>query len=343
MELGLYTFVENTPLPGGEILSTRQRIANMLEEAELADQAGLAMYAIGEHHREEYVASSPSTLLAAIAARTRNIRLSSAVTVLGSEDPVRVYQQFATIDQLSGGRAEIIAGRGSFIESFPLFGQDLNAYDEIFAEKLQLLMALRENTIIDWKGKHRPPIDGRGVFPQPLQEKIPLWIAVGGTPQSAYRAGYLGLPMAIAIIGGYPEQFKGMAELHRRGAEEGGHPRQRLSINSHGFIADTSQEASDLAFPAFKTTMDKIGRERGWGPMSRAQFDASTTLRGANVVGSPQQVIDKILFQHEVFGHDRFLLQMSVGSVPHKKMLRSIELFATEVKPAVEKALGVTA
>ena len=166
---------------------------------------------------------------------------------------------------------------------------------------------------------------------------------MGGTPQSAYRAGYLGLPMAIAIIGGYPEQFKGMAELHRRGAEEGGHPRQRLSINSHGFIADTSQEASDLAFPAFKTTMDKIGRERGWGPMSRAQFDASTTLRGANVVGSPQQVIDKILFQHEVFGHDRFLLQMSVGSVPHKKMLRSIELFATEVKPAVEKALGVTA
>ncbi|MCC5926337.1 MAG: LLM class flavin-dependent oxidoreductase [Bacteroidetes bacterium] len=343
MELGLYTFVENTPLPGGEKLSTRQRLANMMEEAELADQAGLSMYAIGEHHREEYLASSPSTLLAAIAARTKNIRLSSAVTVLGSEDPVRVYQQFATIDQLSGGRAEIIAGRGSFTESFPLFGQDLSDYDAIFAEKLQLLMALRERTVIDWKGKHRPSIDGRGVYPQPLQDEIPLWIAVGGTPQSAYRTGYLGLPMAIAIIGGYPEQFKGMADLHRLGTEEGGHPPQRLSINSHGFIADTSQEAADIALPAFKITMDKIGQERGWGPMSRAQFDASTTLRGANAVGSPQQIIDKILFQHEIFGHDRFLLQMSVGSVPHKKMMRSIELFATEVRPAVEKALGVTA
>jgi probable LLM family oxidoreductase len=342
MELGLYTFVENTPLPCGEKLSTQQRLANMIEEAELADQAGLAMYAIGEHHREEYVASSPATLLAAIAARTKNIRLSSAVTVLGSEDPVRVYQQFTTIDQLSGGRAEIIAGRGSFIESFPLFGQDLNDYDEIFAEKLQLLMELRKNPVISWKGKHRADINARGVFPQPLQDEIPLWIAVGGTPQSAYRAGYLGLPMGIAIIGGYPEQFKGMADLHRRGAEEGGHPQQRLSINSHGFIADTSQEAADIAYPAFKTTMDKIGQERGWGPMSRSQFDASTTLRGANVVGSPQQVIDKILFQHEIFGHDRFLLQMSVGSVPHDKMMRSIELFGTEVKPAVEKALGIT-
>jgi len=342
MELGLYTFVENTPLPGGEKLSIQQRLANMIEEAELADQAGLAMYAIGEHHREEYLASTPATLLAAIASRTNNIRLSSAVTVLGSEDPVRVYQQFATIDQLSGGRAEIMAGRGSFIESFPLFGQDLNDYDEIFSEKLQLLLELRKTPVITWEGKHRPDINARGIFPQPLQPEIPLWIAVGGTPQSAYRAGYLGLPMAIAIIGGYPEQFKGMAELHQRGATEGGHPRQKLSINSHGFIADTSQEAADIAFPSFKTTMDKIGRERGWGPMSRAQFDASTTLRGANAVGSPQQVIDKILFQHEVFGHDRFLLQMSVGSVPHKKMLRSIELFATVVKPAVEKALGVS-
>lgn len=341
MELGLYTFVENTIHPeNGDKLSAHQRFVNLLEEVELADQLDLDMYAIGEHHREEYLASSPSTLLAAAAARTSKIRLSSSVTVLGSEDPVRVYQQFATIDQLSGGRAEIMIGRGSFIESFPLFGQDLNQYEEIFAEKLDLMLNLRTNPVLKWSGKHRPNVDNRPIFPQPMQQPIPLWIAVGGTPQSAYRAGKLGLPMALAIIGGYPEQFRQMADIHRHGAQEGGHPKPLLSINSHGFIADDSQEASDTAFPAFKTIMDKIGQERGWPPMSRAQFDASTTLRGANFVGSPQQVIDKILYQHEIFGHDRFLMQMSVGSVPHKKMLRSIELFATVVKPAIDKALS---
>lgn len=341
MELGLYTFVENTIHPEiGNKLSAHQRFVNLLEEVELADQLGLDMYAIGEHHREEYLASSPSTLLAAAAARTSKIRLSSSVTVLGSEDPVRVYQQFATIDQLSGGRAEIMIGRGSFIESFPLFGQDLSQYDEIFAEKLDLMLNLRKNPVLKWSGKHRPGVDNRPIFPQPLQQPIPLWIAVGGTPQSAYRAGKLGLPMALAIIGGYPEQFRQMADIHRHGAQESGHPKPMLSINSHGFIADDSQDAGDVAFPAFKTIMDKIGQERGWAPMSRSQFDASTALRGANFVGSPQQVIDKILYQHEIFGHDRFLMQMSVGSVPHKKMLRSIELFATVVKPAVDKALS---
>lgn len=340
MEFGIYTFAENTPVDG-KTLPPQKRLENLMEEAELADQAGLDIYAVGEHHREEYVSSSPAVILAAAAQRTSNIRLSSAVTVLGSEDPVRVHQQFATLDLLSKGRAEIILGRGSFTESFPLFGCDLRDYDELFAENLDLLLELRENTVVKWKGKHRASIDGRGVWPRPMQDKIPVWIAVGGTPQSAYRAGALGIPMAIAIIGGFPEQFKPLADLHKRGAMEAGHDELPISINSHGFIADSSQKARDIAFPAFKNTMDRIGRERGWPPMSRQQFDASTDLKGANVVGSPQEVIEKILYQHEIFGHDRFLLQMSVGSVPHKDMMRSIELFATEVAPAVRREIGV--
>lgn len=340
MEFGIYTFVENTPHPQiGEKLSPAKRLSNLLEEIKLADETGLQVYAIGEHHREEYLASSPSTILAAAATITKQIRLSSAVTVLGSEDPVRVYQQFATIDQLTKGRTEIMVGRGSFIESFPLFGYNLNDYDELFAEKLDLLLTLRKNEKINWKGKHRPAISNLEVYPASYQQPLPVWVAVGGTPQSAYRTGYLGLPMALAIIGGMPEQFKQITDLHKRGAKEAGHQSPALSINSHGFIADSSKEAKDLVYPAFKMTMDRIGRERGWPPMSREQFEASTTLRGANVVGSPQEVIEKILFQHEIFGHQRFLLQMSVGSVPHDKMLRSIELFATEVAPAVNKAL----
>lgn len=340
MELGLYTFVENTPDPEtGELLHPSDRLSNLLEEIELADETGLDVVGIGEHHREEYVSSAPSVILAAAASRTKKIRLSSAVTVLGSDDPVRVYQQFSTLDLLSKGRAEIMVGRGSFIESFPLFGYDLNNYDELFAEKLDLLLTLRKNKTVEWEGKFRSSILGRDIYPQPLQDPLPVWVAVGGTPQSAYRTGALGLPMALAIIGGQPAQFKPFADLHKRGAEENGKEKQALSINSHGFIAETSQEAADVAFPAFKQVMDKIGRERGWSPMTRQQFDASIGLHGANVVGSPQQVIDKILYQYEIFGHDRFLIQMSVGSIPHKKLLRSIELFATEVAPAVRKAV----
>jgi probable LLM family oxidoreductase len=338
MELGLYTFVENTPLAGnGETITPAERIKNLMEEVEIADRAGLDVFGIGEHHREEYLSSAPPILLVAAAARTSSIRLTSAVTVLGSDDPVRVYQQFATLDLVSNGRAEIMAGRGSFIESFPLFGYVLDNYDELFSEKLELLLALRENIFITRHGKHRPPIQNRPVYPRPKQDKIPIWIAVGGTPPSAYRAGALGLPMAIGIIGGYPAHFKSLVDLHRKGAEDQNQPRPPLSINSHGFIADTSQEAEAIAFPAFKSTMDKIGRERGWSPMTREQFSASLELEGANFVGSPQQVIDKIMYQYELFGHDRFLMQMSVGSVPHKKLLRSIELFATEVAPAVRK------
>ena len=342
MELGVFTFVDNTPNPQtGKTISATQRLQNLMEEIELADQVGLDVFGVGEHHREEYVASAPAIILAAAAARTKNIKLTSAVTVLGSEDPVRVYQQFSTIDLLSQGRAEIMIGRGSFIESFPLFGYDLKNYDEIFTEKMELLLKLREEQVIHWKGKHRPSIDGCGIFPQPHQDKLPVWIAVGGTPQSAYRAGYLGLPMALAIIGGEPARFKTFTDLHKRGAQDAGIPQAAISINSHGIIADDSTEALNTAYPAYKYTMDKIGRERGWAPMTRNQFEASTTITGANLIGDPQQVIDKILYQYEIFKHDRFMIQMSVGSIDHKSILRSIELYGNVVAPAIRKATKI--
>jgi probable LLM family oxidoreductase len=332
MELGIYTFAELTD----PSLSPERRIRNLLEEVELADQVGLDVFGLGEHHRPDFVVSAPAVVLAAAAERTQRIRLTSAVSVLSSDDPVRVFQQFATLDLISGGRAEIMAGRGSFIESFPLFGYDLHDYDALFAEKLELLLALRESEHLSWPGGHRAPIDDRGVYPRPVQERLPIWVAVGGSPESAVRAGRLGLPMALAIIGGLPERFAPFAELHRRAAQEAGHdPLPALSINSHGFVADTAQDAADTAFPPFAAMMDRIGRERGWAPATRQDFDASRTLRGANFVGSPQEVVEKILFQHEIFHHDRFLIQFSVGTIPHAKLMRSIELFGTEVAPAV--------
>jgi alkanesulfonate monooxygenase SsuD/methylene tetrahydromethanopterin reductase-like flavin-dependent oxidoreductase (luciferase family) len=264
-------------------------------------------------------------VLAAAATRTTRIRLSSAVTVLSSDDPVRVFQDFATLDLLSGGRAEIMVGRGSFIESFPLFGYDLNHYDALFSEKLDLLLRLRDSE------------------PRPAQQPLPIWIAVGGTPQSVARAGRLGLPMALAIIGGEPARYAPMVELYRRSAREAGHDPDLLpvSINSHGFVADNSQQAADAAFPPFAATMNRIGRERGWPPMSRQQFEESRTLRGANFVGDPQEMIDKILFQHEIFGHQRFLVQLTVGPMPHAEVMRAIELYGTVVAPAVRAEVGV--
>lgn len=341
MEVGLFTFVENTPLAStGEAISPQQRVANLLEEIELAEQVGLDVFGIGEHHRPEYLASAPSVLLAAAAARTERIRLTSAVSVLSSDDPVRVFQRFATLDLISGGRAEIIAGRGSFTESFPLFGYDLADYDALFSEKLDLLMELTRSERVTWPGGHRPAIDDLGVYPRPAQDPLPVWVAVGGTPRSFIRAGALGAPLAIASIGGYPEQFAPLVELYREAARQSGHASIEtlpISINAHGFLADDSQRASDLAFPAFKHTMDRIGRERGWQPMGRAQFEASRQLRGANFVGSPQEVIDKVLFQHEHFQHDRFLLQLTVGSLPHRDVLRAIELLGTEVAPVLRR------
>ena len=341
MELGIYTFGElSTDRSAAGRVSPQLRLRHLIEEIELADQAGLDVFGVGEHHRPEFVVSAPAVVLAAAAERTSRIRLTSAVTVLGSDDPVRVFQDFATLDLLSGGRAEIMAGRGSFLESFPLFGYDLRDYDQLFAENVELLLALRETERISWRGGHRPAIDDRGVYPRPVQDPLPIWIAVGGTPESAVRAGGLGLPLALAIIGGMPERFAPFAELHRRAAEEAGLARPPFSINSHGFVADSSQQAAADAFPPFAAMMDRIGRERGWPPMSRRQFDESTSLEGANFVGSPQQVIEKILYQHEIFDHQRFLIQFTVGAIAHDKVMRSIELFGGEVAPVVRREVA---
>src|SRR4051812_40233565 len=308
----------------------------LVEEAQLADQLGLDVFGVGEHHRPDFVVSAPAVVLAAAAARTQRIRLTSAVSVISSDDPVRVFQDFATLDLLSGGRAEIMAGRGSFVESFPLFGYDLEDYDDLFAEKLMLLLQLRRSERITWRGRHRAPIDDRGVYPRPVQDQIPIWIAVGGNPESVIRAGTLGLPMALAIIGGMPERFAPFVKLFREAARRAGHqPPPALSINSPRVVAGTSPEALDVSWPHAAEMMNRIGRERGWPPMDRDQYDAAAELRGSNFVGSPQQVIEKILFQQGIFDHDRFLVQFSVGTLPHDRMMRSIELFGTEVAPAV--------
>jgi probable LLM family oxidoreductase len=343
MEIGVYTFAERTPdAVTGHLVSAEQRLRDLMEEIELADQVGLDVFGVGEHHRQDFVVSSPAVVLAAAAMRTKRIRLTSAVTVLSSDDPVRVFQDFATLDLLSGGRAEIMAGRGSFIESFPLFGYDLNDYDSLFAEKLELLLQLRGREKLEWSGQYRSALSGQGVYPRPLQEPLPVWIAVGGTPQSVVRAATLGLPLALAIIGGSPERFVPFVDLYRETARRVGRDPATLpvSINSHGFIADTAVQAADEAFPPFAEMMGRIGRERGWPPPSRRQFDAEISPHGALLVGDPQQVIDKILWEHELFGHQRFLMQMSVGTMPHARIMRSIELLGTVVAPAVKEALS---
>ena len=340
-EIGLYSFAEATADPlTGEKISPAQRVRNLLEEIELADQVGLDVFGLGEHHRVEYVSSAPEVLLAAAAARTKQIRLSSAVTVLSSDDPVRVFQRYASLDLISNGRAEIMAGRGSFIESFPLFGYDLNDYDELFTEKLDLLLKLRESELVTWSGEHRPALDHLGVYPRPIQEPLPVWVAVGGTPESVVRAASRGLPMALAIIGGMPERFAPFIDLFRQSTRSYGHAALPVSINSHGFIADTHQQAIDDSFPAVQAVMNKIGRERGWAPMQRGQYEAAATLRGANFVGSPEDVIEKILFQHSIFQHQRFLLQLSVGTLPHDKIMHAIELFGTKVAPVVREEIA---
>lgn len=340
MELGVYTFAD-IPLNGGKT-GAHQRIKNLMEEIELADQVGLDIFAVGEHHRPDYAVSSPAVILAAAAVKTKNIRLSSAVTVLSSDDPVRVFQNFATIDLLSDGRAEIMAGRGSFIESFPLFGYNLDDYDALFSEKLELLIQLNEEEKISWKGKHRASINNLGVYPRPLQDKLPIWVAVGGTPESVVRAAKFGLPMGLAIIGGMPDRFVPFIKLYREAAEKYGHAPEALKvgINSHMYIADNSQQAGDEFFPNYAEVMSRIGRERGWPPTTRQQFDAMRSPKGSLLVGSPQQVIDKLLYEHSLFGNTRFLAQMDVGALPHDKMMRSIELFGTKVAPEIRKAIS---
>ncbi len=340
MEIGVYSFAE-TPVDAatGRQIDAGTRLRHLLEEIELADRVGLDVFGVGEHHRADYAVSTPAVVLAAAAARTERIRLTSAVSVLSSDDPVRVFQDFATLDLISGGRAEIMAGRGSFTESFPLFGYDLADYDALFAEKLDLLLTLRRDPRVAWSGRHRAPIDDRAVYPRPLQDPLPVWLAVGGTPASVVRAGTLGLPMALAIIGGAPERFVPVVELYREAARRAGHDPDTLpvGINSHGFIADDDAAAADLAFPPFAETMTRIGRERGWPPTSRRQFDAETTLRGALFVGGPDRIVEKILFQHRLFHHQRFLVQLTVGPMPHDDVLHAIELLGTRVAPIVRR------
>ncbi len=343
MELGLYAFGDVKPdATTGRAISPGQRLSDLLEEIVLADQVGLDVFGVGEHHRPDYAVSAPAIVLAAAATRTKTIRLTAAVTVLSSDDPIRVFQDFSTLDLISGGRAEITVGRGSFIESFPLFGQSLDDYDVLFAEKLDLLLKVRESERVTWSGTHRAPLRGEGVYPRPLQAELPIWVAVGGTPQSVVRAGTLGLPLAVAIIGGEPARFAPLVDLYREAGRRAGHDPKilKVAINSHGFVADTAEAAVETFYPPYAAIMTQLGRERGWPPTSRAQFDAMTTLQGALLLGSPQQVIDKILHQHGFFRHDRFMMQLSLGAMPHAAVLRAIELFGTVVAPAVRRALA---
>jgi probable LLM family oxidoreductase len=343
MQLGIDSFVETVTDAGKSSADIGQeRVAQLMEEIELADRVGLDVYGIGEHHREEYIASSPAVLLAAAAARTENIRLTSAVTVLSSDDPVRVFQDFATLDLISGGRAEIIVGRGSFIESYPLFGYDLENYDELFAEKLDLLLHLRDEVKVHWQGKHRPSLNGQGVWPRPVQTPLPIRLGAGGTPNSFVRAGTLGLPLTVAIIGGEPHRFRPLVDLYREAGHRAGHTPESLDVAVHsiGYVAETDQQAADELWPAYSHTFGRIGRERGWGPMTRAAFDAQRGPTGAFVVGSPQTAAAKLGYISDSLGGvSRVSLMMSGGPLAHDKMMRAIELLGSEVKPRVEDAV----
>ena len=347
MQLGIDSFVDTSFDPARRAtINPADRVRDLLEEIELADQVGLDVFGIGEHHRPEYLASAPAVLLAAAAARTKRIRLASAVTVLGSDDPVRVFQDFATVDLISAGRAEIIVGRGSFIESFPLFGFDLDDYDALFSEKLELLLKLREQTEVHWSGRHRPALTGQGVYPRPVQQPLPIRIAVGGTPKSVIRAGTLGLPLVLAIIGGEPRQFRGLLDLYRASGQKAGHPPERLTVGIHniGFVADTTAQAADELYPSYAEAFTQIGRERGWGPITRPHYDALRGPTGALLVGDPETVAAKILHEHEVLGGiSRMTMLLNGGIIPHRQVMRAIELLGTQVAPLVRKALGATA
>lgn len=338
MELGIYTFGDRAQ-EGGRFISDGTAMERLIEMAEVADGAGLDVFGLGEHHRPEYVVSTPTVALAAIAGRTKNIRLTSAVTVLSSVDPVLAFQEFATLDLASGGRAELMAGRGSFIESFAVYGQGTEHYDELFAENLELLLQLRDHERVTWSGNFRAPLDGVLIRPRPVQEPLPVWVAVGGNPSSVVRAGALGLGLAIAIIGGDPSRMAPLAELYRRAAKEAGNDPSSLpvSVNQHGFIATDGKAAADAFWPGWARTMTQIGRERGWPPARREQLDYGVGPSGHLLIGDPETVAKKIAAEHAVFGHQRTLVQMDVGGVDHDQLLRSIELLGTEVAPIVRE------
>ncbi|WP_334072421.1 MULTISPECIES: LLM class flavin-dependent oxidoreductase [Paenibacillus] len=343
MEIGLSTFVETTPdVHTGELISHAQRLREVVEEIVLADRVGLDVFGVGEHHRQDYAASSPAVVLAAAAAQTERIRLTSAVTVLSSADPVRVFQEFSTLDGISNGRAEIMAGRGSFIESFPLFGYDLQDYDELFDEKLDLLLKIRESEKVNWEGKHRPAIRNLGVYPRPVQEPLPVWIGSGGNTESVIRAGLLGLPLVLAIIGGRPTQFAPLVQLYKKAAAQAGHDPAKLPVasHSHGFVGEETEQAADMFFPSTQASMNVIGRERGWGHYGRASFDAARSLEGALYVGDPDTVAQKIIYLRKNVGITRFMLHCPLGTMPHEQVMRSIELLGTEVAPRVREEIA---
>lgn len=336
MEIGITTFAETIPVDGPPI-SHAVRLRQVIEEIELADQVGLDVYGVGEHHRPDFAASTPTVVLAAAAGKTEQIRLSSAVTILSSDDPVRVFQQFATLDAVSSGRAELLAGRGSFIESFPLFGYSLDDYDELFAEKLDLLLAIRDNERVTWSGTFRSPLVEQGIYPRPEQHPLPVWVGVGGNPRSIVRAGVRGLPVALAIIGGSPIRFSGLADLHRKSLKEAGFDPVKvpLAVHAHGYVSESEDQAVEEFYPAYAKAMTGLGAERGWGPMTRPQYDSMRSSQGSLVLGDPAQVAETILRWRDILGIERFMLHISVGTLPHEQVLRSIELLGTEVAPLV--------
>jgi probable LLM family oxidoreductase len=344
MQLGIDSFAAAGVDPiSGTRISPADRLSNLLEEIELADQVGLDVFGIGEHHRREFLDSAPAVILAAAAARTKRIRLSSAVTVLSAADPVRVFQEFATLDLLSRGRAEIIAGRGSFTEAFPLFGLELGDYDSLFEEKLELLLKIRAGTEVTWSGRHRPPLTGQSVYPRPFQDQLPIWVGVGGTPNSFARAGLLGLPLMVAIIGGEHRRFRPLIDLYREAGAHAGHAPEKLSVGIHslGFLGDTTQSAADAFFPGYAHSFTQIGKERGWPPTTRAQFDRLRGPHGALLVGDAESVAEKILTANEELGGiSRLTFQMTVASLPHPKMMRAIEILGTQVAPLIQGALA---
>jgi probable LLM family oxidoreductase len=343
MQIGIDSFAALVPDPiTGVTVSAEERMGHLLEEIALADEVGLDVFGLGEHHREEYLDSAPAVILGAAAARTKRIRLTSAVTVLSAADPVRVFQNFATLDLLSHGRAEMVVGRGSFIESFPLFGLKLEDYDSLFVEKLDLLLELRESTHVNWSGRHRAALRGQGVYPRPLQNPIPIWLGVGGTPESFARAGALGLPLMVAIIGGEPHRFRPLIDLYREAGHRAGHAAETLKVGVHalGYVADTDKEASDDFFPGYAEAFTKIGRERGWPPVTRGQFEALRRPTGALFVSDAETVVEKVLRLNESLGGvARLSFQMSVAALPHAKLMRAIELLGTKVAPLVRKSL----
>jgi probable LLM family oxidoreductase len=344
MQIGVDSFAAVVPDPvTGVTVTPAERMSHLLAEIELADQVGLDVFGLGEHHRSEYLDSAPTVILGAAAALTKQIRLTSAVTVLSAADPVRVFQNFATLDLISGGRAEMVVGRGSFIESFPLFGLDLGDYDSLFTEKLDLLLQIRDETNVHWSGRHRPALTGQGIYPRPLQNPIPIWLGVGGTPQSFARAGALGLPLMVAIIGGEPHRFRPLIDLYREAGRRAGVAPERLTVGIHalGYVADTDAQAADDFFPGYAESFTKIGKERGWPPVTRAQFEALRTPTGALLVSDPETVADKILrFDQALGGISRISFQMSVAALPHARLMHAIELLGSRVAPIVRQRLA---